>query len=78
MAIAAVNALCCFTILTTEALGEKHMHHHYATNLRNRDANCWVMEHAGEDGLGAAQPAQQAQLLPKGRSCPQSYSFYSN
>lgn len=58
MAIAAANALCCFTILTAEALEKKqHMHHHYATSLRNRDANCWVMEYAGEDGLGAAQPA---------------------
>jgi len=77
MAVAAVNALCCFAILTTEALGKK-THASSLTNLRNRDANCWVMEHAGEDWLGAAQPALQAQLLPRGQLCPQSFPFYSN
>lgn len=52
-------------MLTTEALG-KNMHHHYAINLRNKEANCWDMEHVGENPLHVAQPAQQVQLLLRG------------
>lgn len=39
IAILAVSAFWYFTMLTTEAL-RKAMHHHYAINLRNKEANC--------------------------------------
>lgn len=65
MTIPAVSALWYFTMLTTEALG-KTLHHHYAVNLRNKEANCWDMEHLRENPLDTAQPAQQTQLLLRG------------
>lgn len=42
--------------------------HHYAINLRNKEANCWDMGHMGENPLGAAQPAQQPSSPPVDRS----------
>ena len=42
------------------------MHHHYAINLRNEEANGWDTEQIRENLLGAAQFAQQAQLLMRG------------
>lgn len=51
-------------MLTTEVLGET-MHHHYATDVRKKEANCWDTGHVQEKLLGAAQPERQAQLLPR-------------
>lgn len=52
-------------MLTTGALG-KLLHHHYAINVRNKEANCWDIEHVWENLLGTAQPAHQTRLLLRG------------
>jgi len=44
----------------------KTVHHHYAINLRNKEANGWDTKHMGENLLGGVQPAQQVQLLLRG------------